>query len=152
MKLVQHLIILIVFLSTMPSLASDKLCPEGNTLLSALGVKASEPQITFFVGLYSKADIQDRADLSMATGHNDPRQMARDIEPVHRRLAQRLYSDKLTLKTWINTNSLDSEIIVLDQPENNYFILFKTSALTAAHITCAAASGTLPEVFAQVGY
>jgi hypothetical protein len=110
-----------------------------------------EAKTTFFVGLYSEVENEDFFDLSSVLNETDGVRLASGLTNVHLRLAEKMKQDKEILRSWLLLNNLGSEVEILDFPQNNYFILFKSSAENFQAILGAAASGELPKVFLDSG-
>ncbi len=154
---------LILLLGSNPAQAHDNFCQlasnqinamvsEKISLIGKMHERAPEKNITFFIGLYSKVMIQDRTQISKAISHSDSEVMAQELLKVHLKLASHLRRDKVSFKEWLLRNGLDQQVEVLSIPQNNYFILFKTSVETIPKILCAAMAGELPQIFADPGY
>ena len=135
-------------------LASDQINGAVSEKLSLISKKheKTEANITFFIGLYSKLKDQDRTEISKAIRQSDNEVLAHGLEKVHLKLAAHLRRDKILFKEWLLKNGLDQQVEVLNIPQNNYFILFKTSVETTPKILCAAMNGELPQIFADPGY
>ncbi len=135
--------------------ADDKICPsqsaEINTQIREKLKTASRlrgENISFFIGLYSNVDKESRGDLSQAIKSES----VDAILKVQASLAEELAKDKRKFKTWLSQKDLGNQVEVQSFPENNFFILFKTSIPNAAKIICAAASGDLPKNFFDLGF
>ena len=160
MKLNKRLkFILLSLLCGTSAWASNNICPLRSREVNEVSIvlldpinRLSQNKNRFFIGLYSKLESDDRKQMGQALKEVNANKMGDQLEVVHKRLAERILSDKELLENWVIMQDLEEQVKILDFPKNNYFLMFDATKEAITKVVCAAAAGDLPKAFLDIGY